>query len=107
MGRYSGFRYGSCEKRRARCDSAQCAELRRGPMHSPVRAWNRFFALAVALSLMVPALTALAAQDEGKVLRIHHQVYPDVVDPQKSSFANEIDILALAYEGLTRFDTEL
>ena len=54
---------------------------------------------------MVPALTALAAQDEGKVLRIHQPVYPDVVDPQKSSFANEIDILALAYEGLTRLDT--
>ncbi len=46
-----------------------------------------------------------AAQDEGKVLRVHHPVYPDVVDPQKSSFANEIDILALAYEGLTRLDT--
>jgi oligopeptide transport system substrate-binding protein len=72
-----------------------------------MKAWNRLLALAVALSLMVPALTALAAQDEGKVLRIHHQVYPDVVDPQKSSYSNEIDILALAYEGLTRFDTEL
>ena len=62
-------------------------------------------AIVVALTLMVPTLTALAAQDTGKVLRIHQPVYPDVVDPQKSSFTNEIDILALAYEGLTRLDT--
>ena len=39
------------------------------------------------------------------MLRVHHLSYPDVVDPQKSSFTNEIDILALAYEGLTRLDT--
>ena len=30
--------------------------------------------------------------------------YPDVVDPQKSSYSNELDILALIYEGLTRID---
>jgi oligopeptide transport system substrate-binding protein len=76
-------------------------------MRSTVKAWYRLVAMVVALALTVPALTALAAQDEGKLLRIHHQVYPDVVDPQKSSYSNEIDILALAYEGLTRFDTNL
>jgi oligopeptide transport system substrate-binding protein len=75
-------------------------------MRSPAKAWHRLLALTLALTLTVPALTALAAQDDGKVLRIHHPVYPDVVDPQKSSFTNEIDILALAYEGLTRLDTE-
>jgi oligopeptide transport system substrate-binding protein len=74
-------------------------------MHSPAKAWNQLLALAVALALLVPALTALAAQDTGKILRVHEPVYPDVVDPQKSSFVNEIDILALAYEGLTRLDT--
>ena len=74
-------------------------------MHSPAKAWNRLLALVVALALMVPALTALAAQDSGKILRVHEPVYPDVVDPQKSSFVNEIDILTLAYEGLTRLDT--
>src|SRR3954470_631849 len=74
-------------------------------MHSPAKAWNRLLALVVALALMVPALTAVAAQDSGKILRVHEPVYPDVVDPQKSSFVNEIDILALAYEGLTRLDT--
>src|SRR5688572_4559171 len=76
-------------------------------MHSPAKAWNRLIAIVVALALMVPALTALAAQDEGKILRIHHEVYPDVVDPQKSSYTNEIDILVLVYEGLTRIDTDL
>ncbi len=74
-------------------------------MRSPAKAWNWLPALAVALALMAPALTGLAAQDDGNVLRIHHLVYPDVVDPQKSSYVNEIDILALAYEGLTRIDT--
>lgn len=48
-----------------------------------------------------------AAQAEGKVLRIHEVTFPDVVDPQKSSFANEIAILALNYEGLTRQDDDL
>lgn len=50
---------------------------------------------------------ANAAQDEGKILRVHQTTSPDVADPQKSSFANEIAILALNYEGLTRQDENL
>ncbi|CAA9583382.1 MAG: Oligopeptide ABC transporter, periplasmic oligopeptide-binding protein OppA [uncultured Thermomicrobiales bacterium] len=73
--------------------------------------WARLAALLVAVTLVGPtavAGVAAAAQDaEGKVLRVHHITYPDDFDPQKSSFSNEIDILALAYEGLTRQDTEL
>jgi len=49
--------------------------------------------------------TGTAAQEGDKVLRVQHAFYPDVVDPQKSSTTNEIDILALVYEGLTRLDT--
>jgi oligopeptide transport system substrate-binding protein len=64
----------------------------------------RVFALVLALALLVPGLR-VAAQDDGNVLRIHQIVYPDVVDPQKSSFANELAVLTLAYEGLTRLDT--
>jgi oligopeptide transport system substrate-binding protein len=75
-------------------------------MHSPAKAWFRLAALAVALALTIPALSAHAAQDGGKILRIQNPVYPDVVDPQKSSFVNEIDILALAYEGLTRLNAK-
>ena len=74
-------------------------------MHSLLNIFFRLVALVTVLALVIPVVGAGAAQDEGKVLRVHHPVYPDVVDPQKSSFANEIDILALAYEGLTRLDT--
>jgi oligopeptide transport system substrate-binding protein len=74
-------------------------------MHTLSRYWARLAALVVALALVVPALTAGTAAQDGKVLSVHHPTYPDVVDPQKSSFTNEIDILSLAYEGLTRLDT--
>ena len=70
--------------------------------------WVKLAAIVAVFALVVPVLTAgTAAQDEGKVLRVHHTGYPDVVDPQKSSFGNEIDILSLVYEGLTRLDTNL
>jgi oligopeptide transport system substrate-binding protein len=69
--------------------------------------WTRLAALLVAFALVLPAFAGNAiAQDAGKVLRVHHPTYPDVFDPQKSSYTNEIDILAAAYEGLTRLDTE-
>jgi oligopeptide transport system substrate-binding protein len=75
-------------------------------MHTLSRHWARLAALVVALALVVPVVTTgTAAQDGGKTLRVHHPTYPDVVDPQKSSFTNEIDILQLVYEGLTRIDT--
>lgn len=69
------------------------------------RAWTRIAALIALFALVLPVIvTGAMAQDGGKVLRVHHVTYPDVVDPQKSSFTNEIDILTLAYEGLTRLD---
>ena len=42
-----------------------------------------------------------------KVLRINLGTWPDVIDPQKSSFVNEIAHLKLIYEGLTKFNTKL
>jgi oligopeptide transport system substrate-binding protein len=67
--------------------------------------WARLVAVVAVFALVVPLLTTgTAAQDGGKILRVHHIGYPDVVDPQKSSVGNEIDILALAYEGLTRLN---
>jgi oligopeptide transport system substrate-binding protein len=74
-------------------------------MHTLSRYWARLAALIVILALIVPALTAGVEAQDGKVLSVHHPTYPDVVDPQKSSYTNEIDILSLAYEGLTRLDT--
>ncbi len=46
-----------------------------------------------------PQPTAASAQGF-QVLRIGEDIYPDVIDPQRSSFANEIEALKLAYEGL-------
>src|SRR5687768_6437757 len=69
------------------------------------RSWVKLAAILAVLSLIVRVLaTGTAAQDEGKVFRAHQITYPDVVDPQKSSFTSEIVILDLAYEGLTRLD---
>jgi oligopeptide transport system substrate-binding protein len=68
--------------------------------------WVKLAAIVAVLTLIVPLLsTGTAAQEGGKVLRVHQDTYPDVVDPQKSSFAIEIAVLALAYEGLTTLDT--
>ncbi len=70
-----------------------------------------YIALIALLTVATPLATIarVAAQDdaEGKVLRVHQSTYPDDFDPQKSSFTNEIDILALAYEGLTRLNSNL
>ncbi len=68
--------------------------------------WFHLALFVALLALVIPRLTTgTAAQEGDKVLRVQHAFYPDVVDPQKSSFTNEIDIMALVYEGLTRLDT--
>lgn len=55
-----------------------------------------------------PATTApTAAAPAGNVLRVHELAYPDVFDPQKSSYSNEISILSQNYEGLTRLNENL
>ena len=41
------------------------------------------------------------------MLRINLGTYPDVIDPQKSSYVNEIAHLKLIYEGLTKFNEKL
>jgi oligopeptide transport system substrate-binding protein len=41
-----------------------------------------------------------------KVLRLGRATYPDVLDPQKSSFGIEIEFLRLCYEGLTALDNK-
>jgi len=42
-----------------------------------------------------------------KVLRVNLGTFPDMLDPQKSSFVNEIANLKMVYEGLTRQDGDL
>ena len=45
--------------------------------------------------------------EKAKVLRVNLGTYPDLIDPQKSSFVNEIAHLNKFYEGLTRLDAKL
>ena len=67
--------------------------------------WARVLAVLLTLTLVLPlAMTHVSAQGAPKVLRVQHPTYPDIFDPQKSSYSNELDILALDYEGLTRLD---
>lgn len=56
--------------------------------------------------------TAAAGDSTGStggdnILRIHQLTYPDIFDPQKSSVSNEIALLQLNYEGLTKLDSKL
>ena len=44
---------------------------------------------------------------DASTLRVNLGSWPDIVDPQKSSFVNEIAHLNLVYEGLTRLDPAL
>ncbi len=48
--------------------------------------------------------TEPAAPAELPTLRVSRSGFPNMVDPQKSSFAGEIGILRMAYEGLTRLN---
>ena len=41
-----------------------------------------------------------------KVLRIARSTYPDVIDPQKSSFGIEIEVMKFCYEGILAIDAK-
>ncbi len=64
---------------------------------------------APATEAPAPATEAPVAPGEvrANALRINLGTYPDVIDPQKSSFVNEIGHLKLFYEGLTKFNAKL
>jgi oligopeptide transport system substrate-binding protein len=53
-----------------------------------------------------PAATEPAAGEPG-VLRVNSVTFPDIVDPQKSSFVGEIATLSMVYEGVTKLDGDL
>jgi len=57
--------------------------------------------------IVVATAEPAPAAEKAKVLRINLGTYPDVIDPQKSSFVNEIAHLKLVYEGLTKLDAKL
>jgi oligopeptide transport system substrate-binding protein len=66
---------------------------------------------APATEATAPAGDAATAEATGGagggVLRFHDTAFPVTLDPQDSSIANEIAVLLLNYEGLTRFDENL
>ncbi|MBK9712628.1 MAG: peptide ABC transporter substrate-binding protein [Kouleothrix sp.] len=64
---------------------------------------------AVAEATSAPAETAAPTTGgaTGNVLRVNLVTWPDTLDPQDASVANEIGVLSLVYEGLTRLDKEL
>ncbi|MBI5653376.1 MAG: hypothetical protein HZC40_23460 [Chloroflexi bacterium] len=53
-----------------------------------------------------PAPTAAPVATGPKVLRLARGTYPDIIDPQKSSFGIEIEVLKLCYEGITAIDAK-
>jgi oligopeptide transport system substrate-binding protein len=61
----------------------------------------------VVITATPGAVEPTAAPEKEKVLRINLGTWPDVIDPQRSSFVNEIAHLKLVYEGLTKFNTKL
>ncbi len=60
--------------------------------------------VAPAQPTKAPEPTKAPAPAGVKVLRIGRATYPDVLDPQKSSYGIEIEFLKLAYEGLLAID---
>ena len=62
-------------------------------------------AIGGATGTSAPTVAPTKAAPSGvKVLRLGRSVFPDVLDPQKSSYGNEIEVLRLAYEGLVSID---
>ena len=53
------------------------------------------------------ATEAPAIQEKEAVLRVNTGTYPDVIDPQKSSFVNEIAHMNKFYMGLTTLNEKL
>lgn len=64
-------------------------------------------AVPPASATAAPAATTAPKAAVAKVLRVNAGSYPDVIDPQKSSYTGEIGHLQLMYEGLTKFNLKL
>ncbi len=70
---------------------------------------SKWFILVAVLVIASTVLGACAKAPAApsQTLRVNLGTYPDTIDPQKSSFVNEIAHLKLIYEGLTRLDANL
>jgi oligopeptide transport system substrate-binding protein len=71
---------------------------------------TRFIAALLLLALLLPSVASVSAAQEttgNKVLRVRMPFWPDTLDPQKTSYIQEIAVSALDYEGLTRLNENL
>ena len=70
---------------------------------------SKWLVLVVVLVIasMVLGACKKAPEAPSQTLRINLGTYPDLLDPQKASFVNEIAHLQLMYEGLTKLNTAL
>ncbi len=70
---------------------------------------SKWLVLVVVLVIasMVLGACKKAPEAPSQTLRINLGTYPDILDPQKASFVNEIAHLQLMYEGLTKLNTKL
>jgi oligopeptide transport system substrate-binding protein len=87
--------------------SAPTAAPAEAPTAAPAGAATAAPAEAPTAMPAEAATAAPASTTSGGVLRIHQPTWPDTIDPQDSSVANEIAVEILNYEGLTKFDKEL
>ena len=78
-----------------------------GEAPAPTAAAAPTAAEAPTAEAAAPTADSGATTPSGNILRIADITWPDSLDPQKASFANEIAILQQNYEGLTRFDKDL
>ncbi|MBK9714284.1 MAG: peptide ABC transporter substrate-binding protein [Kouleothrix sp.] len=74
---------------------------------APAAAATAAPAAAATAAPEATATTGGATKPAGNTLRIAESTWPDTLDPQDSSFTNEIAVEILNYEGLTRLDKDL
>lgn len=66
----------------------------------------KIFVIVLVLAMLLGACQKAPAAPS-QTLRVNMGTFPDMIDPQKSSFVNEIATLMNIYEGLTRLNTKL
>jgi len=91
----------------AACQAATATQAPAAPTSAPATQAPEATMAPEATATTAPAPTEPPAPAEVKTLRINLGSYPDMLDPQKSSFVNEIAHLKLVYEGLTRQNEKL
>ena len=80
------------------------------PVRPSVRRARALVPLLAVLALVLPllAVSSATAQDaDAKILRSHQRFYPSLLDPHQAGFLDDIAVLSLTYEGLTRLDENL